>query len=164
MRNLSIACRMLAVLILSLCCASCGPRMNKQVSIHPYQQRMPVTPTGTVPANGSLKTYSAREAKLTANPLPNTPVNMRNGKIYYGYYCLMCHGEGGDGNGPVGQSYVPKPADLSSPKIAALNDGQLYDHMLHGVGHDPVLMQTVQPGQRWPLVMYVRQFAATTQP
>lgn len=160
MRSLSIVCRILAVLTVALCCASCGPRMNKQVSIHPYQQRMPVMPADTIPANGSLKTYSANEAKMTANPVPSTAANLRNGKIYYGYYCLMCHGVEGDGNGPVGQSYVPKPTNLSSPKIAALNNGQLYDRMLHGTGHDPVLVQTVQPEHRWPLVMYVREFAA----
>ena len=115
---------------------------------------MPDKPSGTTPTTGRLVTFTAQQAKLAHNPLPVSADNLANGKIYYGYYCLMCHGEKGDGNGPVGQGYVPKPMDLST--LASLSDGQLYHKMLIGKGHDPVMSQTVQPEHRWALVMYVR--------
>jgi mono/diheme cytochrome c family protein len=133
--------------------------MKNQVSIQPYEQRMPTMPSGAVPIEGRLQTLTAQQSALTTNPLPATPVNRKNGGIYYGYYCLMCHGVKGDGNGPVGQSYVPKPTDLSSPAVTSMNDGQIYGAMLNGVGHSPVLAQTVLPEHRWPLVMYVRTFS-----
>jgi mono/diheme cytochrome c family protein len=102
---------------------------------------------------------TAQQSALAANPLQPTSANVDNGRIYYGYYCLMCHGENGDGNGPVGQSYVPKPTDLSTTAVTGMTDGELYNAMLRGVGHDPVLIQTALPEHRWPLVLYVRKFS-----
>lgn len=113
-------------------------------------------PAGTVPTTGRLDTLTIQQSRLTKNPLPATAVNLKNGRIYYGYYCLMCHGDNGDGNGPVGQSYVPKPADLRSEAVRSMTDGQLYLAMLMGEGHEPVMIQTVAPAHRWPLVMYLR--------
>lgn len=140
----------------ALLCASCGPHMNIQPSIQPYEQRMPNMPAGSVPTSGTLETLTVEQSKLATNPLSRTPTNLRNGEIYYGYYCLMCHGSDGKGNGPVGQSYVPKPTDLTSPAVVALTDGEIYYRMLNGAGHAPVMNQTVLRGQRWPIVMYVR--------
>ncbi|MDO8683405.1 MAG: cytochrome C [Armatimonadota bacterium] len=159
MRSANLTVKMIAVCILALSCVSCGPRMNIQPSVQPFEKQMPVMPSKSTPTTGSFKIIAKQQAKLTSNPLPKTKTNLRNGEIYYGYYCLMCHGAKGDGNGPVGESYVPKPADLSSPNLARLNDGQLYWKMLYGVGHAPVMEQTVLLEHRWPLVMYVRTFA-----
>ncbi len=113
---------------------SCGPEMIDQRSIKPFERQMPNAPAGMVPTGGRLQTFTILQAAAAKNPLPPTPTNVSNGRIYYGYYCLMCHGEEGDGNGPVGQSYVPKPTDLSSPAVTALGDGQLYEAMLSGSG------------------------------
>lgn len=133
--------------------------MYNQVSLRPYKQQLPPMPAGTTPVKGRAVTYVAQQAKLAKSPIASTPAVVKNGRIFYGYYCLMCHGEKGDGNGPVGQSYVPKPSDLSSQAVVKLNDGQLYRAMLTGTGHDPVMIGTVPPENRWPLVAYVRTFA-----
>lgn len=146
--------------ICAFACSSCGPHMRDQASIKPYEKLMPKKPAGIVPTGGTLTMTTLQQSKAAANPLPRDRVNTRNGRIYYGYYCLMCHGSKGDGNGPVGESYVPKPTPLTSPRITSMTDGQLYAAMLRGVGHDPVMSQTVLPEHRWPLVMYVRTFAA----
>jgi hypothetical protein len=142
-----------------LCLTSCGPRMYDQASIRPYSREMPAMPAGTTPSKGRSVTLALKASETSKNPLPATKENIGDGRIYYGYYCLMCHGEKGDGDGPVGQSYIPKPADLSSPAVKALSDGQLYRKMLTGVGHDPVMIETVLPDHHWPLVLYVRTFA-----
>lgn len=159
MRGVSISIKLIIVCICALSCASCGPRMRIQPSIQPFEKQMPDMPKGVVPTSGRLQTFTLEQSKLAANPLPKTSTNLQNGRIYYGYYCLMCHGAKGDGNGPVGESYVPKPADLSAPAVTKLSDGELYKRMLTGIGHDPVMGQTVLPNQRWPIVMYVRKFA-----
>lgn len=159
MRPVSAIVKVISVAALVGLCSGCGPHMIEQQKITPYERRMPTMPAGTVPIQGRLATLTIQQGKLSANPLPRTQENLKNGKIFYGYYCLMCHGEKGDGNGPVGQSYVPKPTDLSSSTVTAMNDGQLYYRMLNGTGHSPVLVTTVLPEHRWPLVMYVRTFA-----
>jgi mono/diheme cytochrome c family protein len=156
--------RILVVLSLVVCavvCSSCGPHMNIQPSIKPYERSMPVMPAGTVPTRGALGSLTLEESKRKTNPLTVNPENLRLGKVYYGYYCLMCHGSQGDGNGPVGQSYVPKPTDFSSAVVQSLSDGDLYLRMLVGVGHDSVMSQTVLPEHRWPIVLYVRQLSRT---
>lgn len=140
----------------ALACASCGPHMNIQPSIKPYERQMPNLPAGTVPVTGRLRTLTHQQSRLAKNPLPKTAINLHNGEIYYNYYCRMCHGVDGEGNGPVGQSYVPKPTDLSSSTVKSLSDGRLYAAMLSGPGHEPVMSQTVLPNHRWPLVLYVR--------
>lgn len=144
---LAIACVLLT---------SCGPKMRVQQSVQPFEQDMPAMPQTSVPTTGRLDTHTRKQARLTANPLPETAANLRSGRVYYDYYCRACHGSKGDGNGPVGESYVPKPTDLRSAATAAMTDGELYYRMLHGAGHDPVMSQTVHADQRWPIVMYVR--------
>lgn len=137
-------------------CTSCGPHMISQPSIQPYGSRMPAPASGTVPTGGSLDALEAVQTQAGSNPVASTPRNIRDGEIYYGYYCLACHGHRGDGNGPVGESYDPKPTDLRLPEVTGLSDSELYSRMLHGTGHDPVLSKTVIPEHRWPIVLYVR--------
>ena len=124
---------------------------------------MPKMPSNAVPTHGRIETLTLMQSRIVKNPLPQTNTNLHNGEIYYQYYCLMCHGRYGDGNGPVGQSYVPRPASMASPKVKAMNDGELYRKMLIGLGHDPVMVETVPTDQRWPLVMYVRTFNIVKQ-
>ncbi len=155
------AVRIAVLCVLACVCVSCGPRMVTQISEKPYKTRMPDAPTGTVPTSGRAATLAQEQSALEANPVPRTAETLDDGRIYYGYYCLMCHGKNGDGNGPVGQSYVPKPRDLTAPAVVRLSDGQLYDRMLHGPGHDPVMLETVIPEHRWPLVHYIRSLPKT---
>lgn len=150
--------RIALVFATALTCASCGPRMREQISIQPFSRQMPLMPTGTVPTTSRLQTITAQQSKLKTNPMPKSQAVLDDGRIFYGYYCRQCHGANGDGNGPVGQSYVPEPADLSSSAVRKLNDGQFYAGMLHGVGHDPIMSQTVPLDQRWQTVAYARSF------
>jgi mono/diheme cytochrome c family protein len=43
------------------------------------------------------------------------------GRADFQALCASCHGDGGRGNGPVGQDLSPPPADLT--QLAARNDG-----------------------------------------
>jgi len=142
-----------------------GPRMRMQPNVRTYQAEVPPMPAGAVPADSpdaapNPKAPPAEAAASTINPVPVTGESIARGKVYYQYYCIFCHGEAGDGNGPVGQSYVPKPADLHAPKITGYSDGQMLRAMLVGVGHEPVLEKVVPEEHRWPLVNYLRVLGA----
>lgn len=130
--------------------------MDEQISIKPYERRMPDMPKGVVPTSGRVQTLVLAASKSVRNPVSGNATSLDDGRIFYGYYCVMCHGADGHSNGPVGQGYVPKPTDLTSPTVTGLTDGELYDRMLHGIGHDPVMVQTVLPQQRWTIILYVR--------
>jgi len=101
---------------------------------------------------------SEAEAGSVRNPLSDTPENVARGAVYYQYYCVFCHGETGNGDGLVGESYVPTPADLGQAKFATYSDGELLRACLLGTGHAPVLERVVAPEHRWYLVLYARQF------
>ncbi|HBG05670.1 MAG: cytochrome C [Geobacteraceae bacterium GWC2_58_44] len=131
-----------------------GPRMTVQHHFREFQKEMPPRVVGTVTVR--RPDPSAAESAALKNPLPSSIVNLNRGKVYYQYYCVFCHGDTGAGNGPVGQSYIPVPADLRTEKITRYGDGDLLRSMLTGVGHEPVLERVVPQEHRWYLVLFVR--------
>jgi hypothetical protein len=137
-----------------------GPHMEHQPHIRSYQAVFPPPPKGSVPLKNPIPAMpTTREAQDLVSAVPPTGKNISAGGVYYGYYCVFCHGQAGDGRGPVGESFVPSPADLRSAKVQALSDGRLFRAMLAGPGHQPVLERVVPPEHRPYLVLYVRQFA-----
>jgi hypothetical protein len=133
-----------------------GPRMKVQHHIRDYQMSFPNIPTGTQPVHAPERLPSPSQATQLRNPLARNAENLARAQVYYTYYCVFCHGDSGAGDGPVGQSYIPRPADLRSGKIAAYRDGELLRSMLIGVGHEPVLERVVAPEHRWYLVLFLR--------
>ena len=139
-----------------------GPRMKEQPHIRAYQTRVPELPKGVVPVTSAPGLPSAEEAMTLTNPLAATPENLARGKTYFGYYCAFCHGASGQGDGPVGQSYVPAPTNLASARVQSCSDGQHLRAMLTGIGHAPVLERVVPPEHRWYMVLYVRTLASSS--
>jgi mono/diheme cytochrome c family protein len=137
-----------------------GPRMKVQHNIRDFQMSLPNIPAGTQPVHPPDRLSSAAQAAQIKNPLPANAGNLARAQVYYTYYCVFCHGDQGAGDGPVGQSYIPRPADLRVGKIAASRDGDLLRAMLTGTGHEPVLERVVMPEHRWYLVLFVRSLAA----
>ncbi len=141
-----------------------GPHMRVQQHIRAYQDTMPLPPKGIVPVEQDrYEVPSASEARGMKNQLPDTPATHDRGKVYYGYYCIFCHGNNGQGDGPVGYSYMPVPTDLHAPRILQMSDGDLLRAMLVGIGHEPVLPRVVAPDHRWYLVNYVRALGKTSR-
>lgn len=141
-----------------------GPHMYIQPNYRPFQAVMPVTPPGTVPVKDVIEPIPSKEqAQKLINPVANTRENIDKGKVYYGYYCVFCHGDKGDGFGPVGFSYVPVPSDLRTQKIRSMTDGEILNSMLTGTGHAPMLQRIIPSEYRWYLVLYVRQLGIEAQ-
>ena len=65
---------------------------------------------------------------------------LRLGRETYSTYCVGCHGENGDGNGPAARFLDPRPRDLRAGiiKFAAVEAGQL--------PHDADLYRVVKAG------------------
>jgi hypothetical protein len=137
-----------------------GPRMFVQPNTRPFQMVTPVTTADSIPAVNLYTTLpDESQAEKLKNPLTSTPENFAKGKVYYSYYCAFCHGDKGDGFGPVGYSYVPAPSDLRTPKVQSQSDGRLLLSMMTGTGHSPMLERIVLPEYHWYLVLYLRQLA-----
>jgi mono/diheme cytochrome c family protein len=106
-------------------------------------------------------TYSA--AAADANPLKLTKENVegifKRGKELYVANCMHCHGEKGDGNGPMMKSgaYAGVP-DYKEAARAALSDGQIFYSIYYGKGAMGSHASQVNKKEIWTLVHYVRKF------
>jgi mono/diheme cytochrome c family protein len=92
--------------------------------------------------------------KLTAS---NSASMMTNGKELFTAMCQHCHGEKGDGNGPMVTSgaYVGVP---NYATLTALSDGQMYYSIYYGKNMMGAHNSLVSKKEIWTLVHYVRQF------
>ena len=100
-------------------------------------------------------------AEDKTNPYTMTPVNapliLASGKEIYTAMCQHCHGEKGDGQGPmvVSGAYVGVPAYAER---AALSDGQIFYSIYYGKNMMGAHGSILNKKEIWTLVHYVRQF------
>ena len=138
-----------------------GPRMKIQPGMRTFGQSMSLPPDGTIPVETTMPAAPTPEELDAFAGLPATEKNLRDGEVVYGYYCIFCHGKQGAGDGPVGKSYVPHPADLRKARVSSLSDKELLKAMFTGIGHEPVMGKVVPPDYRSLLILYVRSLAET---
>jgi hypothetical protein len=144
---LSIFLAVMVVIILILLMS--GPRMRTQPSIKSFEMKMPDPPDNVV-------YFNHRKFDPSSLVLPDaTEENLKRGGAYYDYYCTFCHGEDGRGNGEVGMSYHPKPADLTSDSIPMYSAERLYYACFTGTGHSPVLERVVPYAHRPYILAYI---------
>lgn len=96
-------------------------------------------------------------SKGIKNPFAFDKQNVKEGKAYYEIFCDHCHGEKGDGNGPMIQLGV-YPAQPPSFKGAAkdLSAGEIYHTIYHGKGVMGSHASQISPDKRWKIVCYVQ--------
>lgn len=70
--------------------------------------------------------------------------NAAKGEAHYKAYCVSCHGEKGDGNGPAGGALNPKPTNFTDPAAAErLTPEYVYKVVKDGgaaVGKSPLMV------------------------
>jgi copper transport protein len=96
------------------------------------------------------------------NPIPPNVASVGQGQALYDRNCVPCHGPTGKGDGPVGLTLNPHPADLSQHAVPGVHtDGQLYDWISHGFPGSamPAFASTLTEEERWHLVNYIRTLA-----
>ena len=105
--------------------------------------------------------YEYNQAAKDKNPLSLTSINaeaiMKKGKELFAANCMHCHGEKGDGNGPMVTSGayagVPNYTDR-----ATLGDGQLFYSIYYGKGAMGAHASMLNKKEIWTLVHYIRKF------
>lgn len=119
-----------------------------------------VPPQGAIP-RGKLAYFThiapddiaGAETRLV-NPLRATPQNVEEGKVLYGRYCQHCHGEAGDGQGPVGIKFKGVP-NYSAGAYKTMNAGHIYHVIEFGKGRMMPHGSQVSPDDRWKIALYV---------
>lgn len=101
-------------------------------------------------------------AKILKNPLSMSDTSvMSQGKDLYTKYCQHCHGEAGDGQGPVAKKYGGV-ANLKS--VADKTEGHIYHVITMGKGRMWAHGSQILPKDRWKIVTYVNTLRGYTPP
>jgi mono/diheme cytochrome c family protein len=153
-------CIVVLVIGLAFLVQACNyARMYDDEAVNTYQGAVQKEPAGTVPvAGGSLWLKQASPDDLHS-PLPPSQETINAGERAYGYYCIQCHGPEANGDGTVGQSFAPLPADLRSPAVQKQGDGVLFYRIGLGYKRHPPLAYTVTAEDRWAVIAYMRSLA-----
>lgn len=93
-------------------------------------------------APGRLEIFVARNARhlaipsnarLTQNPLLDSPEVQREARLHFADHCAICHANDGSGDTPIGGGLYPKPPDLRLAPTQNLSDGELFWIIENGV-------------------------------
>ncbi len=95
--------------------------------------------------------------RVLVNPKPKSPESLVRGEQMYKVHCLVCHGEQGRGDGPVGRKFVPQPMELNLDYVQLQPDGQLFYTISHGSIAMPYYRQAMLAEDRWHLVNYITE-------
>ena len=140
--------------------ASCFPwsiDMYRGPEVQPYAEAPRVTPADTIPVHGGEPPMSLEQATIKMhNPLQPTPENLAKGKDQFNTYCAPCHGESGQGSGPVAHILAKPPKNLISGTSKDLPDGYIYGAIRDGILSMPSYAEEMPEEQRWQVVMYIR--------
>jgi mono/diheme cytochrome c family protein len=134
-------------------------RMRETPAVRPYEEPLLIKEAGLVPFNGGEAIY-----RVSAGIDLNSPIDraqaavIARGKAVYLIYCAQCHGYNHDGNGTVGQSFAPLPADLRSAGVQDSPTGVLFKNISYGIpdGRQPPLHATITVDDRWKVVAFVK--------
>lgn len=117
-------------------------------------------PQGAIP-RGKLAFFThiapddiARAETQLVNPYRMTKENVDEGKLLYTRYCQHCHGEAGDGQGPVGVKFKGVP-NYSTGAYKTMNDGHIFHVIEFGKGRMMPHGSQVNPEERWKIALYV---------
>jgi mono/diheme cytochrome c family protein len=135
-----------AVLVLPL-----PNQMVDQLSTGHQQGPRLAAPAEAVPVQGP----ALIGGKPASEPVPVTANSLQRGGILFDINCVMCHGQTGAGDGPLSQFYNPPPADLTSERVQALSDQQLFLVLTQGWGRMPSIGENLTPVERWDVVNHV---------
>jgi copper transport protein len=101
------------------------------------------------------------------NPIPPNATSVAAGMAIYEEKCVPCHGESGKGDGPIGITLNPRPADLTQHAIPGVHtDGQLFGWITNGFPASvmPPFRQALSDDDRWNVVNFIRTLAPKSTP
>lgn len=122
-------------------------------------------PLGVCPQPRKTKKAPEKFVKMT-NPLPASSSHVKAGEALYQktakpLACAQCHGEKGDGRGPLGAAMVPPPRNFTCGKtMNEIPDGQLFWIIKNGSpGTGMMAFPGLSDEEVWRLIHYIRSLA-----
>jgi mono/diheme cytochrome c family protein len=97
-------------------------------------------------------------AKKVKNPIKATKASIQRRKEIYEKKCALCHGERGDGKGPAGAGFNPKPTNFKESHGEKMTDGEHFWKITTGKGTMPSYEKDLTPEERWHVINYINTF------
>ena len=101
-------------------------------------------------------------AKKIKNPVAESKrsSSAKNGAKIFKVRCIVCHGNGGKGDGPGGKALNPKPANLTSLAVQNQSDGEIFWKITNGRAAMIKWEGILKENERWDMVNYIRTLKA----
>jgi mono/diheme cytochrome c family protein len=134
-------------------------RMRETPAVRPHEAPLILMEAGVVPVSGGEAVLRAIPGPALKPPLAMEDANViARGKSVYYTFCAQCHGPHYDGNGTVGQSFMPLPTDFRTSAVQSKPAGELFKGVSYGVpgGRQPPLETTITIDDRWSVVAFVK--------
>ena len=115
---------------------------------------------GTIPRGFQPLPYRAtpqealRAGRELQNPIPGSPEALTRGRMLYQTFCVVCHGEQGQGDGPL-VPRIPNPPSYTSKQVQQLAPGHILHVITYGSGRMPSYAAQIPLEERWLIVHYV---------
>lgn len=90
------------------------------------------------------------------DPNVNDPIWVKEGKHIYLNQCIVCHGDGGRGDGESGFGLAVSPGDFCDPFTIKESNGSIFWKISNGRGPMPDYESRLSEKHRWQLVAYIR--------
>lgn len=129
---------------------------------NPHEMNMRIPPENTVPRtrDGFLpyrlpKDSLAYAAQYVKSPLAPSEAIIAEGKVLYTRFCWHCHGDTGQGDGPVGKVFLGVTA-YNSRAVKDASEGHIFHVITHGKGRMGGHGSQISIEERWKIVQYVQ--------
>jgi mono/diheme cytochrome c family protein len=132
--------------------------MEIQPSFRPMEDPLP-PPGHSIPIEGPIAIPGMGAPE---NPTTADEASLTRGRELYVLNCQICHGQTGEGNGPIAAFLVNfKPANLTSELVQSKSDGSIFLTITNGVdGKMPALNENLLVAERWDVVNFIRTLKA----
>ena len=105
------------------------------------------------------KQHVTVQGKSERNPLVDQEATIKDGRIAFGHYCIVCHGLDGQNTGvPFASSLEPPVPSLASKDVQKYTDGQLKWIIENGIAPSgmPSSHGILSDEEMWAIVVYLR--------
>jgi mono/diheme cytochrome c family protein len=133
--------------------------MEIQPSYKQMENPLP-PPSRSIPIEGAVVIPGLG---LPENPMPGDEASIVRGQELFALHCQMCHGQTGEGTGPIAAFLIKfKPANLTAEVAQSKSDGSMFMTITNGLdGRMPPLNENLTVSERWDVVNYVRTLKAS---
>jgi mono/diheme cytochrome c family protein len=139
--------------------AAAGPRVHSAATIAGLVTLTMALGLSVAAAPAWRERLLAQQAATRTNPIPDTAESRAQGQALYQQNCLPCHGPAGLGDGPVGLTLRPAPANLQVHMVPGVHtDAQIYAWISNGFPNSPMpaFGQALTEDQIWHILNHIR--------